>query len=203
MIKRLIVGEYQTNCYILSINKQAIIIDPGSQFNKINKYIKENELKILAVFLTHGHIDHIGAVNSLVDLYQCNVYAHEEEQALLNNPILNLSNNFSPYVINHQVNFIKDQSEINIDQFKFIFHHMPGHTPGSCVIEWLNENILFSGDVLFKHSIGRYDLPLGNHHDTKKSLEKIKFLNPLLIVKPGHGDETILEEEILSNPFLN
>jgi len=201
MIKRLIVGVYQSNCYIITIDKEAVIIDPGDQGNKIDKYLKEHELQVLAILLTHGHIDHIGATDYLVANYHCPVYIHHEDIPFIDDVDLNLSNSLHPYVMKAKINQITKDLKIN-SNFNFIFHHLPGHTPGSCMIEWLHHNIVFSGDVLFKGSIGRYDLPQGSHYDTKVTLEKLKLLNPEWIIKPGHGDETTLKEELRDNPFL-
>lgn len=201
-IKKMSLGAFQTNCYVISNeNKQCIIIDPGANGKKVNKYLKENELILEAIFLTHGHFDHIGAVDYLYNLYNCDVYINELDIPLLHDKNLNLSTFETPFVISCPIKNAVDR--IIIADFDVEWLHLPGHCPGSSMIRFVNENIIFSGDVLFLGSIGRFDFPLSSKHDTMLSLNKIKELNYDAIIYPGHGESTTLKTEQQNNPYLN
>lgn len=202
MLKRFIVSSFQTNCYLLvNDNNEGILIDPGDNGKKISKYIIDNEINLLAILLTHGHIDHVGAVDYLYDLYKCPIYTHKETIEMLRNPKLNLSGVFSePVVIKSPV--VEAQSLFDISSFKIEWMFLPGHCQGSSMIRFVNENIIFSGDVLFKGSIGRFDFPSSSHFDTKKTLEYIKNIKYDAVVYPGHGDATSVEFEQKNNYYL-
>ena len=201
-IKRMVVSPLQTNCYIVYENQKAFLIDPGDQAKKIKKFIEENELEVVAILLTHGHIDHIGAIDSLQQSLSCPIYLQEEDFPYLQNPALNLSTNLGqPLVSNAKV--LKAPENLNLAGVEIKWHHLPGHTPGSSMIEFVEQKIIFSGDVLFKGSIGRYDFPGSSHYDTLESITKIKEMDQDARVFPGHGEMTTLKEEQMSNPFLN
>lgn len=203
MIKKFIVSSFQTNCYLMiNDDKKGFIVDPGDNGKKINKYLIENEIELTAILITHGHIDHIGAVDYLYNIYKCPIIAHEETIEMMRNPQLNLSSYFQGSVIlQAPVIKAKDFFELNGYHLEWLF--LPGHCQGSSMIRVVDENIIFSGDVLFKGSIGRYDFPSSSHFDTKNSLEYIKSLAYDAIIYPGHGEQTTLKEEQLNNPYLN
>lgn len=200
-IKRLIVGDFQTNCYIVHHEKKAIIIDPGAQSKKIKKAIENDELEVIAILLTHGHCDHIGAVDALVESYNCPVYLHQEDNEYLTKPEINLSAMFmDKLIINSAITNPKDIMAIG--DYIVKWHHLPGHTPGSSMIEFVDIGIIFSGDVLFNGSIGRFDFPLSSKHDTMQSIEKIKKIDGEYRIYPGHGEATTLINEIQNNPYF-
>ncbi len=196
-IDKLSLGELRTNCYIISDeSNNCIIIDPGSEYPKIKKLLHDK--KPLAILLTHGHYDHIGAVDELYNDYQLPVYLHKEDEE-----IVRTANNsaFKKGIsLKCPVNYF-DFNKIQINDFEFKIYHKPGHSPG-CVMYEI-EGYLFSGDVLFKESIGRYDLYGSSAKDMMKSLRIFPNLNPDLIVLPGHGENTRIADELISNPFLN
>lgn len=200
-VKKLILGNLQTNGYVISNdNKQCIIVDPGAIGKKVVNYITENELHVEAIFLTHGHFDHIGAVDYLYNVYQCDIYIHEEDIPLLKDVNLNLSVFETPFTIEASIKEAKDTMEIA--GFDVEWMHLPGHCPGSSMIRFIKEGIIFSGDVLFKGSIGRFDFPGSSNHDTKCTLSKIKELDYDAVIYPGHGEETTLLFEQKNNPYL-
>lgn len=201
-MRRMIVSDFQTNCYIENNDlKEAFIVDPGGNGKKIWKYLNENELQLKAILLTHGHIDHIGAVEYLYNKTHCLVYAHQETIELVKDASMNLSAVFGePYVLN--VPIIEAEDEFEVIGYKMRWYFMPGHCQGSSMIYMIDKQVMFSGDVLFKGSIGRYDFPTSSHYDTKCSLEKIKAFDFDCHVLPGHGDFTTLNEEKKNNPYL-
>lgn len=191
------VGVYQTNCYLLEEDGHTLIIDPGSRYQKILCYIKE-DTKVDGILVTHGHVDHIGAVDKLAKLYQCPIYISKEDEIMARDPYLNLSEEDS-IVIHSPVQHLKEGT-YQIGHFSVQVYETPGHTPGSLMFRIGNE--LFSGDTLFRLSIGRTDLPLGSNSEMRSSLQLIKTLDPSLRVYPGHEEVTTLEYELEHNPYL-
>lgn len=201
MIKKLILGNMEENCYVVYNNERhCFIVDPGAQGQKIAKFVQEQELKIDGIVLTHGHFDHIGAVDYLYDKFHCLIYTHQETIALLQDSSLNLSYFETPLVIRAPI--ICVDTNVKIGDFELVWMLLEGHCQGSSMIYYPQEDIIFSGDVLFKGSIGRFDFPTSSHFETKKSLEIIKSLQFDARVLPGHGEETTLEIEKKTNPYL-
>lgn len=202
MLKKFVLGQLQTNCYLMiNDNKEVFIVDPGDNGKKIRKYLNDNELKLTAILLTHGHFDHIGAVDYLYDVFHCPIYAHKETIEIANDPFLNLSTMLSPMVLSAPIQTVNERFDLNGYKIEWMF--LPGHCKGSSMIRVIDENIIFSGDVLFKGSIGRFDFPTSSHSDTKKSLNYIKSLDYDAIIYPGHGEQSTLSEEKLNNPYLH
>lgn len=200
-IKTFVLGVMQTNCYIVSNDENhCMIIDPGAQGKKVAKYLEENELVLDAILLTHGHFDHIGAVDYLYDKYHCPIYIHHEDIEMLTNPRLNLSYLEKPISLSAPVTLASEHMEIS--GFKICWFHLPGHCPGASMIYLEDENVIFSGDVLFNGSIGRFDFPNSSKYDTLTSIEKIKTFNFDATLYPGHGPSSTLRSELLSNPYL-
>ena len=200
-IKTFVLGVMQTNCYIVSNDENhCMIIDPGAQGKKVAKYLEENELVLDAILLTHGHFDHIGAVDYLYDKYHCPIYIHHEDIEMLTNSRLNLSYLEKPFSLIAPVTPASEHMEIA--GFKICWFHLPGHCPGASMIYLEDENVIFSGDVLFNGSIGRFDFPNSSKYDTLTSIEKIKTFNFDATLYPGHGPSSTLKSELLSNPYL-
>jgi len=190
-IKTLTVSSFMTNCYIISKDNDALIVDPGSGFRKIVSYIEENNLNVLAILLTHGHLDHIGAVDSLVKNYHCDVYACQDDEEILRDAKKNFGTS-----INSPVTFL-DGDKLNVKDFEIEIYYTPGHTAGS--VCYKIENYLFTGDTLFKNDIGRTDLYSGSFPQLINSLQ-IFYHFPLdTIVLPGHEETSTIGEELKNN----
>jgi hydroxyacylglutathione hydrolase len=201
-------GALQTNCYIIeNEDKTCLIFDPGSEGKKLIKWLEKRELKPVAILLTHAHFDHIGAVDAVRDYYQIPVYVHEEEEGWLTDPALNGSKYFmmqEQIKVRKADHIIKKEGVLKVGDFEFSIFETPGHSPGSISFYFENAGFVVSGDALFKSSIGRTDLPGGNHKQLIKSIhEKLLFLPEETQVLSGHGPITTVGEEMDHNPFLN
>lgn len=199
-------GPLQTNCYIVKKDGICLIIDPGEEGKRIIVQLNKLKLTPKAILLTHAHFDHIGAVDYIRDHYNIPVYIHEKEAKWLLDPALNGSQFFS---IGHLVrikpadNILYKEEIRTIEDFEMQIFETPGHSPGSVSFFFANERVVLCGDALFKGSIGRTDLPGGNHQQLLRSIrEKLLTLPEDTIVLSGHGDTTTIREEIDSNPFL-
>lgn len=200
-----VLGMVGTNCYFL-INeetKQVILIDPADNVDYIIDKIKEKELELCGILLTHGHFDHIMAVNDLSRKFAVKIYAMKEEKEMLSNPDINLSSQFGkPLSIMADVN-LKDGDTFFLADFIIEAIHTPGHTNGSGCYFLKDENILLSGDTLFFESIGRTDLPTGSTSKIIRSIkDKLLKLDDQIKVYPGHGHVTTIEHERQHNPFI-
>ncbi len=195
-IRTLTLGIYQTNTYCLIENTDVIIIDPVSKPERIQALIKDNE-HVIGICLTHGHFDHIGAVDDLVDIYNCPVYIHEDDFELTQDAEKNYSQT-KKIKLKSKLSFYKDTMKLG--SFEFDVYHTPGHTKGSVCLRF--ENSLFTGDTLFKESIGRTDLYGSSPQQMKQSLRFIRSLNEDYAIYPGHDEKTNLFNELKRNPYL-
>ena len=193
-IKKMILGVIDTNLYIVYDNdkKEAVIIDPADEPGRIMNAIKKLDVKPVAIFLTHGHYDHILAANFIKNYYHIPIVAHNREKTLLKNSNLNLSaeNDCSTKV--YPDIFVKDKEELEVGGMTFKVFYTPGHTAGSCCYYMESEKIMFSGDTMFAGTCGRCDLPTGDPVRMAKSIEKLLKLSDEVVVFPGHGDQTVI-----------
>ncbi|MCP8616854.1 MBL fold metallo-hydrolase [Salirhabdus salicampi] len=202
--KRMPLGLVETNCYVLQKGKEALIVDPGGDEEKIVSYIKQEELKPLAILLTHAHFDHIGAVDVVRDTFHIPMYVSKVESEWLGDPQLNGSQFFSlpPVVVKEADHFIEEGPH-TIGPFAIRVVSTPGHSPGSLSFCFDEEGIVVSGDTLFHGSIGRTDLPGGDYEQLIDSITtQLLSLPAKTKVLPGHGPETTIEQEKETNPFL-
>ncbi|MBS4191282.1 MBL fold metallo-hydrolase [Bacillus sp. FJAT-49705] len=201
-------GPLQTNCYVLSKkDNSCLIFDPGEESDKLSDFISRNQLKPHAIILTHAHFDHIGAVEDIKEEFGIPVYIHKKEADWLLDPALNGSlryemiKNVSGKPADY---FISEEQEMTIGDFTFQILETPGHSPGSLSFYFQDSDLVIAGDALFNGSIGRTDLPFGNHNQLIKSIhDKLLILPEETIVLSGHGPATTIGQEMDSNPFLN
>lgn len=197
-IERLVLGLIGTNCYLLWEDNHVLIIDPASKSNKLKETIESQEGIVDGIVLTHGHFDHIAGVDAIAQYFHCNVYINEEDAPLLTNPHLNLSEGQS-IVVQHEFTCLGPGVQ-TVGKFTFDFIDAPGHSEGSSMLLW-HDNLV-CGDVLFQGSIGRTDFYTSSNTRMMQTLQMVKTLNPDLKVFPGHGESTTIQQELLSNPYL-
>lgn len=199
MIKKIVSDDIiNMNVYLIIDENNAFIVDPGGNYNEIEKTIKELNLNVLGILLTHAHVDH----TYLIGKFDCPIYLHEKEVEILKYSNLSLYDSFSlDMPFNYKdLNIIKlkDNDEIKLNDKIIKVIHTPGHTKGS--VCYLFNNKLFSGDTLFRLSCGRCDLPTGSETDMAKSLIKlIDNLDESTKVYPGHDESTTIGYEKLNN----
>lgn len=202
---RLVVGSLATNCYIVSNEntKEAVIIDPGAQAERIMNAVKEKQFQVKAILLTHGHIDHIQAVNELKEAYGVDVYVGEEEADVVKDTQKNLSMMFGmPYVTKGDC-LVKEGDILSLAGFTIKVLFTPGHTKGGVCYYFEPEGALFSGDTIFQGSVGRSDFPTGSARTLSDSIkEKIFTLPDDIQIFPGHGDSTVVSYERQYNMFV-
>ncbi|MBP3635862.1 MAG: MBL fold metallo-hydrolase [Bacilli bacterium] len=184
-VEKLVVGLYEENCYFLIKGSNLIIIDPGDEFNKIDKKIIDNNLNLVAILITHAHFDHIGALDSLLNKYKIPVYYNNINKEILYDKLINV---------------VENKYEIN--NFKFEVTYTKGHRNDSVTYYFYDDNIMFTGDFIFKENIGRMDLEYASINDMKKSIEMIKKYPDDIIIYPGHGDKSTLGYEKENNYYF-
>lgn len=205
MIEGRAMGAMGANCYLYADmeSKSAVIIDPGADGKKIHRWVSEKGLKVDYILLTHGHVDHIGAVDELrVLLGGVLVGIHADDAGMLTDGKKNLSSYVGSNIVLQGADILlQDGQELTIGKEKLKVISTPGHSPG-CVCFLSNEG-LFSGDTLFAGSIGRTDFPGGSLDQLLKGVkDKLMILPEDTRVFPGHGEETSIGEEKRDNPYL-
>lgn len=204
-IEKFVTGIISTNCYVVSNEdtKEAVIVDPAACPPSILNYIKEAELKIVAILLTHGHFDHTMGLNGFLEKFEVPVYAHEQEENTLKDPLLNLSKSYTSGFSFSGAAYIRDGQVLPLAGYDFRVLYTPGHTPGGVCYYVEEEKVLFSGDTLFQSSVGRTDFPGSSMSDLIRGIrEKILTLPDDVKVYPGHMGETMVGYEKEHNPFV-
>ena len=208
-IKSFTFNPYQENTYLIfDDSKEAVIIDPGNyeayENESISKFIDENKLQLKKIILTHCHIDHCLGNKYLNEKYGAELLIPFDERDLYKN-VENIATlfGFANYSHLDENEYLKEKDKIEFGNIKLDVLFLPGHSPGHLAFYFKNDNVCFSGDVLFYNSIGRTDLPGGDHDTLINSIKnKLFLLNPNTIIYPGHGQKTILKNEMKDNPFL-
>lgn len=199
-ITRIPVGAYQANCYIVidEDTNEALVIDPGDDFEIIKREIDRLNINVKYIFLTHGHADHTSAVKKLKDYLNCSVCINEKDEEFIKN---------NAYMFGTVEEFgvadtkIKEEDTFNIGNMKLSCIETPGHTLGGMC--FLIDNVVFTGDTLFEGSIGRTDFQGGDFNTIIDSIKnKLLVLPEDTVVLPGHGLESNIGKEKRYNPFL-
>jgi hydroxyacylglutathione hydrolase len=207
-------GAFAANCYLVAPapGEECVIIDPGQDAERgIEELLDRYRLKPIAVLLTHGHIDHMWSVAPVCGAKGIPAYVHPDDRALLSDPgkalYLGGKQQFlggMTFSEPDDVRALEDGEAIPLAGLDFTIGHTPGHTPGSVTFRSGADDLdaLFTGDLLFAGSIGRTDLPGGDHETIFRSLARTLTLPDATVVLPGHGPTTTIGDERATNPFL-
>ncbi|MDF0529155.1 MBL fold metallo-hydrolase [Tsukamurella sp. 8F] len=211
-------GAFQTNCYVLADGpgSDAVIVDPGQDaVEPLKRVLTEHELNPVAILLTHGHLDHTWTAQPLADEYGIPVYIHADDRPMLADPALGIGRALAAMIGDQTfvepgkvIDFV-DRESVTLAGITFGVDLAPGHTQGSVVLTTPVETeegtvtVALAGDVLFQGSIGRTDLPGGNHEQLLESIaDRLLPLPDDTVVLPGHGPATTIGHERATNPFL-
>jgi hydroxyacylglutathione hydrolase len=200
------VGPLRCNCSIVSdpISKQAIVIDPGGDANKILALLNANHLTVIKIVHTHAHFDHFMASGQLRESTEAPLALHPADVPLWNRLEEQCARYGLPYTpVPPPDDILAHEETLYAGQVSGTVLHTPGHTPGSCCFMFNQANLLLSGDTLFKQSVGRTDLWGGNFDTLKHSIQtRLYTLDEGLTVVPGHGPQTVLGHEMHHNPHV-
>jgi glyoxylase-like metal-dependent hydrolase (beta-lactamase superfamily II) len=204
ILEILVVGTLQVNCYIIGCEKtkEAVVIDPGDNHNRILKVLNEKELKLKYIIITHAHFDHVGGNAAIKEITGAKIILHKDDNFLFEKlkqqaEIFGFDVSPSPPADI----LVKDGDDIEFGSLKLGVIHTPGHTPGGMSLKI--DNAVFTGDTLFNNSVGRTDLPGGSHDYIIKSIrEKIFPFSDDTVVYPGHGSSTTVGNEKKYNPYF-
>jgi glyoxylase-like metal-dependent hydrolase (beta-lactamase superfamily II) len=206
IVEMLTVGPFQENCYVVGdeVSGEGALVDPGDEATRIALAVEQTGLEIGQIIITHAHIDHVGAIAPLVEEYACPVLMHEEAEAMLKTVpqqamMMGLRFGKVPRMDRH----VADEEVLEVGSLRLRSLYTPGHAPGHLSFLVEGEGVVFSGDALFAGSVGRVDLPGGSMDVLMRSIEE--RLMPLpddTRVLSGHGPETTIARERMTNPFL-
>ena len=214
-------GPWGTNCYVVATGpgSECVVVDPGKDAAPgVAELVREHRLKPVAVLVSHGHIDHMWCVAPVSGAYDATAWIHPRDRHLLTDPLAGMSRESAGMLLGGTYEFVEpdrveeltDLQTLEIGGLRFVVDHTPGHTEGSVTFRTPYDDpdagvseLLFSGDLLFAGSIGRTDLPGGDHPTMLRSLrDKVLPLADDIVVLPGHGEQTSVGRERATNPFL-
>ena len=212
-------GPWGTNCYVLATGpgSECVVVDPGKDAaDGVAEVVREHRLKPVSVLVSHGHVDHMWCVAPVAGTYDATAYIHPRDRHLLADPMAAMSPDTASMLLGGKYEFaepdsvaeLADLETLELAGLRFTVDHTPGHTEGSVTFrtpygEQGVSEVMLSGDLLFAGSIGRTDLPGGDHPTMLRSLrDKVLPLADDIVVLPGHGEQTSIGRERATNPFL-
>lgn len=199
--KRIVMSVYTENCYVVwDDNKNGGVIDPGSDFYKLDKFITENNIAVKEILLTHSHFDHIGSAAMLSAKYGVPVKMSYTEKDVFENPDNSMEVNIE---VPEKFEYFREGDIIKIGDISFRVIETPGHTKGSVCFYEEKEKIIFTGDTLFHTTVGRWDLPTGSYDDLENSVKNKLYVLPEDVkVYSGHGFSTSIGKEKKENGVI-
>lgn len=204
------VTPYEQNCTLLwdDETKEAVLTDLGGSSAEIYQYIQQNNLQLKEIWLTHGHLDHVGGVVKMRELADVAVIGPHQDDLFLLEDLPNKTREYAKYGFEFSPTFtptrwLEEGEQLRVGQYVFDVLHIPGHTPGHVVFYCASEKLLIAGDVLFKESVGRTDFPRSNTDDLHRNIrQKLYTLPEDVVVIPGHRDTTTIGHEKRHNPYV-
>jgi hydroxyacylglutathione hydrolase len=204
-IEAIVVGPFEVNCYLIwkEGSSSALVVDPGEESALILRELERRSLTPAAYLLTHGHADHLGAVEGVSRKYPAPAYISKNDAVWAFSP----ANQIPPYYDvpakpASVILFERDEQSITQAGLTWLVLETPGHSPGGVCFYFPESKVLISGDTLFQSSVGRTDLPGGDARTLTQSLKKLAQLPPDTVVYPGHGGATTIREEQRNNYFF-
>ncbi len=204
-IGKMIIGSFGTNCYFVYAEggNEVVFFDPAGEGDYICDKLEEHGFKVAAIYLTHGHFDHIAGVARLKERSGAKVYALDKEKDFLLDTDKNLTSQFGRGISLTPDGFVKDGDIVDVAGVTFKVLETPGHTEGGACYYFEDAGFVVAGDTLFQGSVGRTDFPTGSMSVLVRSIkEKLFTLPDETIVYPGHGEPTTVGEEKKYNPFV-
>ena len=212
-------GPWAANCYVVATGpgSECVVVDPGKDaVDGIAEIVRQHRLKPVSVLLTHGHIDHVWCVVPVAGTYDATAWLHPSDRHLLEDPMAGISPESASMMLGSGYSFaepddvaeLADGQSLELAGLRFDVDHTPGHTQGSVTFRTAYQRddvseVMFAGDLLFAGSIGRSDLPGGDHATMMETLRtKVLTLPDDIVVLPGHGEQTSIGRERATNPFL-
>jgi hydroxyacylglutathione hydrolase len=212
-------GPWAANCYVVATvaGSECVVVDPGKDaVDGVAEIVRQHRLKPVSVLLTHGHIDHVWCVVPVAGTYDATAWLHPSDRHLLKNPMAGISPESAAMMLGSGYSFaepddvaeLADGQRLELAGLEFQVDQTPGHTEGSVTFRtpYARDDVsevMFAGDLLFAGSIGRSDLPGGDHTTMMETLRtKVLTLPDDIVVLPGHGEQTSIGRERATNPFL-
>lgn len=198
------VGPFDENAYLVvdDASRRAVLVDPGDEPERLLAMIARAGVTLDAIWITHAHLDHVGAVNGVRAVHPVPVYLHPLDRPLYDRA----AEVAAMYGLSYDQpgppdRDLADGDRLALGALRFDVWHTPGHAPGHVIFH--GHGLVLGGDLLFRGSVGRTDLPFCDGADMDASLRRVSALPPATVVHPGHGPATTIGEELATNPFLN